>query len=225
VVNSLKSDSRLRALLDRLHAQSAEQIPALRDHYRAHGIASVGGTVAEMQAGRPFWRDKLAALEPVKAEFCYALCRAMNARQIVEAGTSYGVSTLYLAAAVRDSGGGTVIATEYEREKAQAARANWAEAGLAQFIDLREGDLQETLKTIDGTVDFLLVDIWTPMARPAIELVAPHMRAGAVVIADNTAAFREAYADYFAYLAEPNNGFSTTTLPFEGGLELSVKTG
>lgn len=222
-MNSLKSDMRLRALLDRLHAESAAQIPVLRDHYKAHGIASVGGCEVEMQAGRPFWRDKLAALDIAKAEFAYALCRAMKARRVVEAGTSFGVSTLYLAAAMRDNGGGIVIATEYEAEKAIAARANWAEAELAQFIDLREGDLRETLKTLDGPIDMLLVDIWTPMARPAIELVAPHMRAGAVAVADNTAAFRDSYSDYFAFLADPKNNFFTSTLPFEGGLEFSVK--
>ena len=225
MVNSLKSDSRLRAVLDRLHAHSDSQTPSLMEHFRDHGGASLGGSEDEIQVGRPFWRDKLVALDPPKAEFCYALCRAMNAKRIAEAGTSYGVSTLYLAAAIRDNDGGTVIATEYEAEKAQAARANWTEAGLAEFIELREGDLRETLKVLEGPIDFMLLDIWTPMVRPAVERVAPHMRKGAVVVADNTAAFREAYADYFDFLSDPRNGFSTSTLPFEGGLELSVKTG
>src|SRR5689334_15047034 len=165
-MNSLKSDSRLRAVLERLHAQSEAQTAELMEHFRAHGGASVGGNEDEVQAGRTFWRDKLVALDPAKAEFCYALCRAMGTRRIVEAGTSFGVSTLYLAAAVRDNGGGTVIATEYEPDKAKAARANWAEAGLAEFIELREGDLRETLKALSNPVDFMLLDIWTPMVRP-----------------------------------------------------------
>src|SRR5690348_8283898 len=193
MVNSLKSDLRLRAVLDRLHAESDSQTPVLMEHFRAHGGTSLGGSEDEIQAGRPFWRDKLVALDPPKAEFCYALCRAMNAKRIVEAGTSFGVSTLYLAAAIRDNGGGTVIATEYEAEKAQAARANWAEAGVAEFIELREGDLRETINVLEGPIDFLLLDIWTPMVRPAVECVAPHMRVGAAIVADNTAAFREAY--------------------------------
>jgi predicted O-methyltransferase YrrM len=50
------------------------------------------------------------------------LCRAIGARRIVEAGTSFGVSTLYLAAAVRDNGGGVVFGAEYEPE-AETARA------------------------------------------------------------------------------------------------------
>src|SRR5580658_3962369 len=224
-MNSLTEDPRLKALLGRLHAESDKQMPLLVEHFREHGGHSIGGSEQQIQTGRTFWRDKLVALEPAKAEFCYLLCRAMNAKRIVEAGTSFGVSTLYLAAAVRDNGGGSVVATEYELEKVQAARSHWAEAGLADFIDLRVGDLRETLKSLQGPIDFMLMDIWTPMARPAIALVAPHMRAGAVVIADNTTSFRESYGEYLAFLADAANGFATRTLPFEGGLEISVKIG
>jgi predicted O-methyltransferase YrrM len=221
--NSLEDDPRLVALLERLHQASNAQTDALYAHIRAHGGRSVSGTETDLEAGRGFWRDKLVALEPDKASFCYALARALGARRAVEAGTSYGVSTLYLAAAVRDNGGGMVIATEYEPAKARAARANFEAAGLAPFIELREGDLRETLKALEGPIDFMLCDIWTPLARPALERVAPHMRKGAVVIADNTNTYRKQYADYFAFLTDPANGFSTQTLPFDGGLEMSVK--
>jgi predicted O-methyltransferase YrrM len=224
-LNSLESDARLSALLDRLHAQSDAQTPALAAFVRDHGYRSVSGTEGDLAKGRGFWSDKMVALEPVKARFCYALCRSLGARRIVECGTSFGVSTLYLAAAVRDNGGGTVIATEYEPAKAAIARDHFAEGGLSQFVELREGDLRETLKVIDGPVDFLLMDIWTPLARPAIELVGPHIRPGGIVIADNTDTYRIAYGDYFAWLNDKANGFSTMTLPFDGGLELSVKTG
>jgi len=135
--------------------------------------------------------DKIYALDRDKAEFCYQLCRATDARRVVEIGTSYGVSTLYLAAAVRDNvraggGNGIVIGTEYEPEKVRAARMHFNEAGLSSFIDLREGDLRDTLRQIEGSVDFTLVDIWIPMARPALELVAPDLRPRAVVTCDNT---------------------------------------
>ena len=106
-----------------------------------------------------FLADKYIALEADKAEFAYLTARALKARRIVEVGTSYGMSTLYLAQAVRDNGGGAVIATEYEPGKVVAARATFAEAGLTAFIDLREGDLRETLKVIEGDVDFVLMDI------------------------------------------------------------------
>jgi predicted O-methyltransferase YrrM len=145
----------------------------------------------------------------------------LRATRVVEAGTSFGVSTLYLATAVRDNGGGTVIATEYEPQKAAAARRNFAAAGLEAYIDLREGDLRETLKPLEAPIDFMLCDIWTEMAAPALRLVAPHMRPGAVAIADNTTTYRRQYEDYFAVLAV--HGLRTMTLPFDGGLEMSVK--
>jgi predicted O-methyltransferase YrrM len=175
-----------------------------------------------------FRSDKLVALDRDKAELCYQLCRANNARRIVEVGTSHGVSTLYLAAAMRDNvrtagGNGVVIGTEYEPRKACAAKAHFEEGGLSSFIDLREGDLRDTLKQIDGPVDFMLVDIWIAMARPALELVTPHLKSGAIMVCDNTQQYRSEYADYFAFIEDPANGFRTMTLPFDGGLELSVR--
>jgi len=182
----------------------------------------------QTERGKAILADKLVALDRNKAEFCYALCRGLKARCVVEAGTSFGVSTIYLAAAVRDNPGegehrGVVIGTEHEPAKARVARENFATAGIAEFIDLREGDLRETLKHIENQVDFMLIDIWVPMARPALERVAPRMRVGSMVVCDNTARFRKAYRDYFDFLNDPANGFITMTLPFAGGLELSVK--
>jgi predicted O-methyltransferase YrrM len=212
-MNSLDQDARLVAVLDRLHRQSAAQEQAMQ----ADGIDP------EFEEERQFWSDKLVALDADKARFCYGLCRASNARRIVEAGTSFGVSTLYLAAAVRDNGGGSVVGTEYEPPKARAARDHFEEAGLSAYIDLRLGDLRHTLRDIDGPIDFLLLDIWTPMALPALELVAPKMRTGAVVVTDNTVRCRLEYAGLFAYLEEAAHGFTTLTLPFNGGLGMSVK--
>ncbi len=220
---SVLDDPKLEVLLDALHAQSGARTrrsPAISA--AASPKARSTGT-ASTPKPHAFFRDKLVALEKDKAEYCYALCRALGAKRVVEAGTSYGVSTLYLAAALRDNGGGTVIATEYEAEKAEAARRNFAAAGLAQYIDLREGDLRETLKRIDGPVDFMLLDIWTQMVVPAVTLVLPHLRKGGIVIADNVTSARQGYADYFAFLADPAHGLRTLTLPFEGGLGMSVK--
>ena len=222
-MNSLRDDKRLIALLDRLHTQSDSQEAVTQAYVAEEGARSTVGTAAELAAGRPYWSDKLVALDRDKACFCYGLCRALRARRVVEAGTSYGVSTLYLAAALRDNGGGTVIATEYESTKAAIARAHFAEARLSSYVDLREGDVRETLKDIGGPVDFLLLDIWTPMARPVIELVTRHLRQGAIVVTDNTSKRRIDYRDLFAFIKEPAHGFTTQTFPFKGGLELSVK--
>ena len=218
---SVLHDPALERLLTRLHGESDGQVEATRAYHES----SSDDDAARLKA---FRSDKLVALDRDKAEFCYQLCRAANARRIVEIGTSHGVSTLYLAAALRDNlraggGEGIVIGTEYEPAKAQAARGHFEEAGLSRFIDLREGDLRETLKQIDGPVDFMLVDIWIAMARPALELVAPHLRPGAIVVSDNTEQYRADYADYFAFIADPANRFRTMTLPFGGGFELSVR--
>jgi predicted O-methyltransferase YrrM len=72
-------------------------------------------------------------------------------------------------------------------------------------------------------VDFVLMDIWTEMARPAIELVAPHLRPGAVVAVDNTAQVRHAYRRFFDFVEDPANNLRGLTLPFDGGLEMLVR--
>ena len=92
---------------------------------------------------------------------------------------------------------------------------------MSRFIDLREGDLRETLRHINGPVDFMLVDIWIATSRPAMELVNPYLKSGAIVVCDNAEQYRYDYADYFEFLG--TNRFRTMTLPFDGGLELSVR--
>jgi predicted O-methyltransferase YrrM len=220
---SVLTDPALQARIDTLQAQSAAQEAVTMGYFMERakkGDLSWDGLDAD---ANQFMADKMVALEPIKAEFCHMLCLALRARRVVEVGTSFGVSTLYLADAVRANGGGVVIGTEYEPGKAAQARANFAAAGVADLIDLREGDLRETLKVIEGPVDFVLMDIWTEMARPALELIAPHLRPGAVVVADNTAQFRHAYRHFFAFIEDPANRLKTMTLPFENGLELVVK--
>jgi predicted O-methyltransferase YrrM len=225
-------DPRARAVVERLHAMSNSQT-------RGMIVSALLGMAAgifcrdkrdftQTERGKAILSDKLVALDRDKAELCYTLCRALNARCVVEAGTSFGVSAIYLASAVRDNSTGSephgiVIGTEHEPAKAKAARENFAAAGVAEFIELREGDLRETLKHIDRLVDFMLIDLWIPMARPALECVAPRMRTGSMVVCDNTTSYRNAYRDYFDFLNDPANGFITKTIPYKGGLELSVK--
>ena len=211
-------------LLDRLYAQHAAQNDAMASYFEQRSAEGSLDWNRFDSRTNEFLKDKLVALDRSKAEFCYHVCRALRARRIVEAGTSFGVSTLFLAAAVRDNGGGVVIASEYEPQKAAIARRNFAEARLSKFIELREGDLRQTLANVEGPIDFMLIDIWTPMAHPALSLVAPHLREGAVVICDNTLQFRESYAEYFTFINDPQHGLRTMTLPFEGGLEFTVRT-
>jgi predicted O-methyltransferase YrrM len=221
-------DSCVETVLDRLYAEHESQSEGLVSYFTKRAQEGTLDWNGFDEHANRFLSDKLVALDRNKAEFCYQLCRALDARRVVEAGTSFGVSTLFLAAAVsdnarKDGGSAVVIATEYEPAKAAAARANFAAAGLSDFVDLREGDLRETLSEVAAPVDFMLIDIWTPMARPALALVAPRLREGAVVVSDNTEQFRDAYRDYFAFIDDPANRLKTMTLPFQGGLELTVR--
>ncbi len=219
------NDPKLEALLDRLHAQSDTQVDETDAYFarREQGVAIDQENFYDDDMYR-FLSDKMVALDRDKAEFCYLLCRSLRARRVVEAGTSFGVSTLYLAAAVRDNQveNGVVIGTEYEPKKVEVARANFKEAGLSDFVELREGDLRQTLQDVGGAVDFMLVDIWE-VALPALELVSSSLRPGAIAACDNTAVDAAEYRDYFKFVNDPRTRFRTMTVPFEGGFELTVR--
>ena len=224
-MSSPLNDPKLEALLDRLHVQSDAQVDETNAYLTRRAQEGTRNKDNRFDdAMHRFFSDKMVALDREKAQFCYLLCRSLRATRVVEAGTSFGISTLYLAAAVRDNQveHGVVIGTEYEPKKAAAARVNFREAGLSAFIELREGDLRQTLRDVGGPVDFLLVDIWE-VARPALELVSPHLRPGAIVVCDNTAAAANAYRDYFEFVHDPRNRFRTMTVPFAGGFELTVR--
>jgi predicted O-methyltransferase YrrM len=225
-------DPRAREVVERLHALSDQQFWGTATRFVAAAIYNrLRGGKADFTVtagGKKLLADKLVALEPEKAQLCYLLCRSLGARRVVEAGTSFGVSTIYLACAVRDNigggdGQGVVIGTEHEAAKAAAARRHFAEAGVSDWVDLREGDLRETLQDVAEPVDFLLVDIWIPMALPALQLVAPCMRPGAVVLCDNTVQFARQYAEYLSFVRDACNGFRSMSLPMKGGVEMSVR--
>jgi predicted O-methyltransferase YrrM len=218
-------DPKLEALLDRLHAQSNaqdEETDAYFEQREQEGTLDYDNFCdGDMHR---FLSDKMVALDRDKAEFCYQLCRSLRATRVVEAGTSFGISTLYLAAAVRDNQveNGVVIGTEHETDKVKIALENFRMAGLSDFIELREGDLRQTLKDVGGPVDFMLVDIWD-VALPALELVSSSLRPGAIVACDNTTGDREEYREYFEFVHDPRNRFRTMTVPFQGGFELTVR--
>lgn len=172
--SAVSASPRVHTLLARLHAASAAQEKTLSQSwfYLKRLISFYLFSSTWAAAADDHMRDKFVALEEDKCHFVYLLARSSGALNIVEAGTSFGVSTIYLALAVGQniavqnalgrSVGGKVVATEKEPTKAARAREHWAEAGdeVAGFIELREGDLLETLKRDDmpEQVDFLLLD-------------------------------------------------------------------
>src|SRR5262249_3286765 len=93
------------------------------------------------------------------ATLLYMLARSCRATSIIEFGTSFGVSTLHLAAALRDNGGGRLIGTEFEPAKVEQARANVTAAGLSELVEIRAGDALETLaRDLPERIDLVLLD-------------------------------------------------------------------
>ncbi len=170
----------------------------------------------------PYLKDAYIPVDPDQGKLLYVAARAINAKTIVEFGTSFGVSTIYLAAAAR-ANQGCVIGTELEPAKVKAARENVAQAGLAQFVDIREGNAMKTLASLDQTIDFLLLDGWKDIYLPMIKMLAPKMRAGAIVLADNIFTFKKALGPYVKHMQTRTNGFESVTLPIGHGMEYSVR--
>ena len=216
-------DPTVRDLLARLHATANRQTPGLYLRF--------ANQLPRLMLGRPMaWNriesqldDQFIAIDPEQGVFLYLLARAMNARRIVEFGTSFGVSTLYLALAIRDNGGGEVVSTERVAPKAERARAHLTEVGLDGFVDLRVGDARCTLTQLREPVDLMLNDGFPAYALDVLKLVEPRMRDGAVVVTDNVGLFRADYAPYIRYLRNPSHGWMSTTLRLNEGTEFSVR--
>jgi predicted O-methyltransferase YrrM len=169
-----------------------------------------------------FGHKLFIALGPEAGRFAYATARAINARTIVEFGTSFGISTLYLAAAVRDNGGGKVITTELDADKAAIAQRHFEEAGLADMIELRIGDALETLQSLPPLVDMALIDGWKEVYGEVLTLIEPALRPGGVVLADNINMFKRTLAPYVQRMQHGGH-FASQTLPLGSGLEYSVR--
>src|SRR5882762_2764578 len=124
-------DPKADGVLARLNDEALQQTAEMRRYYDAKRQATKRTTDPASKADMDFVRDKFVALDPEKCDLCYLLCRSLKARRVVEFGTSFGVSTIYLAAAVRDNvrdlgGEGVVVGTEIEASKAAVAAGNLA---------------------------------------------------------------------------------------------------
>lgn len=157
--------------------------------------------------------------------FLYICARARQAKLIVEFGTSFGISTIHLAAALRDGGAGRLVSSELEPTKAARAQQNLVAAGVADLVDVRVGDALETLRDgIDDGVDLVLLDGAWSLYLPVLQILEPHLSPGALVIAENAV---DEFGDYLTHVRNPENGYRSLPLPFEPGRgnEMSVFTG
>jgi predicted O-methyltransferase YrrM len=185
--------------------------------------------------GRSSWAEATAAelsdaredyYIPISADagkLLYTLARAIRPQTVVEFGTSYGISTLYLAAAVTDNGAGHLFTTELSKKKAAAARANLDEAGVGDAVTILSGDALDTLPGVPGPIELVLLDGWKDLCLPVLRLLEPKLAPGALVAADDIT--HATLADYLQYVRDPASGYVSVAFPVEDGLELSSWTG
>lgn len=224
--STLESDA-VASTLSRLLA--AEDKQDLAAEWAAAGVPLGGDFPVEMSAAELAERTKdiIMSVSREGGRLLYLLTRAVKAKNVVEFGTSFGISTLYLASAVRDNGGGQVITTELQKDKAQAAIENFDAAGLGDLVDVRIGDARETLRELPGPVDLVLLDGWLDLRLPILKVVEPRLRPGSLVVIDDVSLDigRGVYEEFRAYIDDPANGYLSITLPVHQGVQLALKLG
>ncbi|WP_434113306.1 O-methyltransferase [Paraburkholderia caffeinilytica] len=141
--------------------------------------------------------------------------------RILELGSSCGVSTLYFAEALRTLGQGTVVATELDPAKCVQLRTHVRTAGVGAYVDLREGDVFQTVSELDGTFDMVFIDVWASTYLDLFKRIEHLLHPGSIVLADNMYTAEDAVRPYKQYL-DDNPRFSSTTLDFESGVEFTV---
>jgi predicted O-methyltransferase YrrM len=218
---STLTEPRVDTVLSRLFAQ------ADRDHEVASSLPKDRATRTARQQLMARERadtlqDIYMPVSPNAGRLLYALVRGCRPETVVEFGTSFGISTIHLAAAVTDNGSGRVVTTELSDRKATAARQNLEQAGLAGVVTILEGDALETLASVTGPVGLVLLDGWKELYLPVLRLLQPRLTPGALVIADDTS--YESAAGYLAHVRDPGSGFVSVDFPVDDGIEVSCWT-
>jgi predicted O-methyltransferase YrrM len=209
------------ALLDRLFAEADRNDPKTFERVREE-MARRGQPPSDRERAE-LMRDVYMPITPDVGRLLYVLVRGRAAKRVVEFGASYGISGIHLAAALRDAGEGRLITTELDAIKAERARANFQAAGLADLIEIRVGDAFETLKTLDGAIDVLLLDGWKPLYLPMLKFLEPRLAPGAIIVGDDLAIAPDALAAYVGYVRDPQNGYVSLEVPLGDRLEVSVR--
>lgn len=210
----------LAPLLYRLFEEADSATP-----YTSPGLADLLKDRERLMRSKTAYLDYYERLKdfplPVSREtgaLLYMLARSCGARTIVEFGTSFGISTLHLAAALRDNGGGRVITTEFEPSKVERAKKNLTEGGLIDLVEIRVGDALQTLSVnLPERIDLVLLDGAKPLYPEILSLLESSLRPGALIVADNA----DYSPDYLARVRPLENGY--ISVPFAADVELSMR--
>ena len=200
----------VRTVLDRLFAAAAEDDETPR--WRRPGLS---WETANAQERADASESTYMPISRQGGELLYILVRAGRPNTVVEFGTSFGISAIYLAAAVADNGTGHVVSTELNRAKLLAARANLKEARLAESVTVLLGDARATLKDIRGPIDFVLLNGWKDLCLPLLQSLESRLAIGALIVADDINL--PSLSGYLDYVREATNGYVSVSFPIEDG--------
>jgi predicted O-methyltransferase YrrM len=206
----------LSTLIERLFAES-DALEAAREMESPSAEQRYGDRADYLQHyGR--LKDQPLPVSRTTGKLLYLLARAVRAQSIVEFGTSFGISTLHLAAALRDNGGGRLIGSEFEPSKIVRARENLVAGGLSDLVEVREGDALETLaRDLPDTIDFVLLDGAKNLYPSILSLLEGRLRAGALIVADDA----DASPEYLARVRSAEHGY--LSVPCAEDVELSMR--
>ena len=211
----------VKPLLDRLFEQAAAASPETLPAAASLTAEEIGRLMRSKTAYVNFYRhlkDFPLAVSRETGALLYMLARSCRARNIVEFGTSFGISTLHLAAALRDNGGGRLISSEFEPSKVARARDHLTAGGLIDLVEIREGDALQTLSTdLPDRIDLVLLDGAKALYPEILGLVDSRLRPGALIVADNA----DFSPEYLERVRSPAKGYIST--PFAEDVELSMR--
>jgi predicted O-methyltransferase YrrM len=211
-------------LLNRLFAEADEVDPATTPSAAQYWNALTSEDKARLVRSRTDYIDLYSRMKDVPlavsrstGDLLYMLARSTRATTAVEFGTSFGLSTICLAAALRDNGGGQLVTSEFEPFKVARAQANLAAAGLVDLVEFREGDALDTLsRDLPDSIDLLLLDGAKALYLEVLDLVALRLRPGALIVADNA----DFCPSYLEHVRAPGSGFRSVA--FTDDVELTI---
>jgi len=188
---------------------------------RAEREEALWDTLGPEEAGRRI-DEMLLPVGRATGTLLNLLAREAGARRILEVGSSFGYSTVWLADAAR-AVHGKVISLELKAGKTEYATAQLARAGLADFVEFRIGDALESLAALAGPFDLVLIDLWKNLYVPVFELLYPKLAPGALVIADNMIepASARPHAQAYRHAVQVARDMTSVLLPVGNGIELS----
>ena len=161
---------------------------ALHDYLLAHGVreSAVMRRLREETARHEMGRMQISAEQ---GALMALLVQATGAKRALEIGVFTGYSALVVADAM--GADGRLTALDINADYAEIARRFWAEAGLAEGIELRLGDARDSIRALrrdglDGTYDFAFIDADKSGYDIYYEQCLALVRPGGLILIDNT---------------------------------------